>query len=126
MSADNITNEVIVDDDGCNVDLIALSGNLRYEFTFDGDDRQAEYSTTIFETKYCHTLKCNVRPFYLGTEIYYDNETTHQYDGKKCFPKHLLHRFVLLTDLKKDYVIDEKTIALFKEYLLQAAFLEWM
>jgi hypothetical protein len=126
MSADNINNQVIVDNAVCNIDYMTLISNLTYEFTFEGNNFPTEeYSTTNFETKYCHALKCNVRPFYLGTEIYYCNETTHQYDGKKCLHKHLLHRFILLTDLKRDYVIDEKITALFKEYLVQAAFLEW-
>jgi hypothetical protein len=106
-------------------DIMLLKSNFRHEFTYDSDKFPEEFSSNNFETRYCHTLKCNVKPFYLGTETYYDDEFIFEHNGKNAVPKRFIHKFVLLTDIKKEAIPDKKAIYLFDEYLLIAAMGNW-
>jgi hypothetical protein len=97
---------------------------LRHEFTFKSDkDNHEEYASTNFRIDYCHSVDCEVKPFYVGREIYY--EYKHNNDETIPHKKYFLYKFVLLTDLEKEDVPDERAIVLFEEYLLKAALLDW-
>ena len=88
---------------------------LNYKFTIEHECEKVEYASKKFEKKYCYEVGCYVKPFYLGCEIYYNDEYPHK--NKKTF----LHKFVLIANLNKRTILDENTTDVFTDYLLQAA-----
>jgi hypothetical protein len=127
MSADTITELNLKEEsnyDDCVTENLLLDNKLRYEFTFkSNEDNHAKYSSFIFKHKYCHALECHIKPFYVGYEVYYEDEPNVYVNIP--YKKYFLYKFVLLTSVKKDTVLNEGVITVFNEYLMRAAFLEW-